>query len=103
MDNESKTIVRAPLVCTRGVIVFPNQEVIIDVGRERSMRAVEDARQQFDRRVVLVSQKDLTIEDPEVSDLYSVGSLCEIHPPSGWLSAREIQRPQPCSAAVSCR
>ena len=43
MDNESKTIVRAPLVCTRGVIVFPNQEVIIDVGRERSMRAVEDA------------------------------------------------------------
>ena len=78
MDNESKTIVRAPLVCTRGVIVFPNQEVIIDVGRERSMRAVEDARQQFDRRVVLVSQKDLTIEDPEVSDLYSVGSLCEI-------------------------
>ncbi len=37
------------------------------------MRAVEDARQQFDRRVVLVSQRDLTIEDPEVSDLYSVG------------------------------
>ena len=34
-ENDANPIVRLPLVCTRGVIVFPNQEVIIDVGREQ--------------------------------------------------------------------
>lgn len=74
MENYRK----APLVCTRGVIVFPNQEIIIDVGREKSIRAVEDARQQFEGQVVLVSQRDLTLEDPKMEDLYTVGTLCEI-------------------------
>ena len=69
---------KAPLVCTRGVIVFPNQEIIIDVGREKSIRAVENGRQQENRQVVLVSQKDLTLEDPKMEDLYTVGTLCEV-------------------------
>ena len=78
MENPMENYQSAPLVCTRGVIVFPNQEIIIDVGREKSIRAVEDGRQLFERRVVLVSQRDLTIEDPGMSDLYGVGTLCEI-------------------------
>ncbi|MFR9254734.1 MAG: hypothetical protein ACLVJ6_03960 [Merdibacter sp.] len=61
MENPMENYQSAPLVCTRGVIVFPNQEIIIDVGREKSIRAVEDGRQLFERRVVLVSQRDLTI------------------------------------------
>ena len=78
MENPMENYQSAPLVCTRGVIVFPNQEIIIDVGREKSIRAVEDGRQLFERMVVLVSQRDLTIEDPGMSDLYGVGTLCEI-------------------------
>lgn len=78
MENPMENYVNAPIVCTRGVIVFPNQEIIIDVGREKSIRAVEDARQLFDGKVVLVSQRDLTIEDPKMEDLYQVGTLCEI-------------------------
>ena len=78
MENAMNNFVKAPLVCTRGVIVFPNQEIIIDVGREKSIRAVENGRQQENRQVVLVSQKDLTLEDPKMEDLYTVGTLCEV-------------------------
>lgn len=78
MENAMNIFVKAPLVCTRGVIVFPNQEIIIDVGREKSIRAVENGRQQENRQVVLVSQKDLTLEDPKMEDLYTVGTLCEV-------------------------
>lgn len=78
MENAMNNFVKAPLVCTRGVIVFPNQEIIIDVGREKSIRAVENGRQLENRQVVLVSQKDLTLEDPKMEDLYTVGTLCEV-------------------------
>lgn len=78
MENAMNNFVKAPLVCTRGVIVFPNQEIIIDVGREKSIRAVENGRQQENRQVILVSQKDLTLEDPKMEDLYTVGTLCEV-------------------------
>lgn len=78
MENAMNNFVKASLVCTRGVIVFPNQEIIIDVGREKSIRAVENGRQQENRQVVLVSQKDLTLEDPKMEDLYTVGTLCEV-------------------------
>ena len=71
-------IVRYPLVCTRGVIVFPNQEIVIDVGRAKSCHAVEVAQEQYQGQVVLAAQRDLTVEDPDVNDLYSFGTLCQI-------------------------
>ena len=46
-ENDANPIVQLPLVCTRGVVVFPNQEVIIDVGREKSTRAVEEAQEKI--------------------------------------------------------
>lgn len=76
--EKNNLIVRLPLVCTRGVIVFPKQEVIIDVGREKSIRAVEEAQSQNDGFVCLVAQKDLTIEDPNADDIYGFGSYCQI-------------------------
>lgn len=71
-------IVRYPLVCTRGVIVFPSQEIVIDVGRAKSCHAVEAAQEQYQGQVVLAAQRDLTVEDPDVNDLYSFGTLCQI-------------------------
>ncbi|MDE6475700.1 MAG: endopeptidase La [Erysipelotrichaceae bacterium] len=67
-----------PLVCTRGVVVFPEQEVIIDVGREKSKLAIEEAQNKFDSYVCLVAQKDPSLEEPQVSDLYRVGTICKI-------------------------
>lgn len=78
MDNNTNKQIRVPLVCTRGVIVFPEQEVIIDVGRTKSVHAVEDAQNEFDSHVVLVAQKDLSVENPSIADLYEFGTLCTI-------------------------
>lgn len=77
-ENDANPVVQLPLVCTRGVVVFPNQEVIIDVGREKSTRAVEEAQENYQSQVVLVAQRDLTVENPDVNDVYSFGTLCQI-------------------------
>lgn len=77
-ENDANPIVQLPLVCTRGVVVFPNQEVIIDVGREKSTRAVEEAQGKYESQVVLVAQRDLALEEPDVNDVYSYGTLCQI-------------------------
>ena len=77
-ENDANPIVQLPLVCTRGVLVFPNQEVIIDVGREKSTRAVEEAQEKYESQVVLVAQRDLALEEPDVNDVYSYGTLCQI-------------------------
>ena len=77
-EKDANPIVQLPLVCTRGVIVFPDQDVIIDVGREKSTRAVDEAQEKFDSQEVLVAQRDLAVEAPEINDLYSFGTLCQI-------------------------
>lgn len=77
-ENDANPIVQLPLVCTRGVVVFPSQEVIIDVGREKSTRAVEEAQENYQSQVILVAQRDLALENPDVNDVYSFGTLCQI-------------------------
>ena len=77
-ENDANPIVQLPLVCPRGVVVFPNQEVIIDVGREKSTRAVEEAQEKYESQVILVAQRDLALEEPDVNDVYSYGTLCQI-------------------------
>lgn len=67
-----------PLICTKGVILFPDQEIVIDVGRKPSLQAVENARDNYEDKIVLFSQKEIQVEDPELDDIYHVGTLCEI-------------------------
>ena len=67
-----------PLVCTRGVILYPNQEIVIDVGRDTSVHAVENAQDNYDKKICLFSQIELEEENPEAKDIYSVGTLCEV-------------------------
>ena len=56
-----------PLICTRGVIVFPGQEIVIDVGREASLKAVENAQDNYESKVCLFSQKDMKVENPNIN------------------------------------
>ncbi len=67
-----------PLVCTRGVVIFPDQEIVIDVGRETSVQAVENAKENYENKIVLISQKDLKIDNPTIDDIYSFGTICEV-------------------------
>ncbi|ARD47082.1 endopeptidase La [Sporosarcina sp. P33] len=66
-----------PLLPLRGVIVYPTMLLHIDVGRERSIFAIEHALA-GDHKVFLATQKDLTLENPEKEDLHKIGTLANI-------------------------
>ncbi len=67
-----------PLICTRGVIIFPGQEIVIDVGREPSLKAVENAQDNYEEKICLFSQKEMQTDNPSMEDIYGIGTLCEI-------------------------
>ena len=66
-----------PSIAVRGKIVFPNVFTTIDVGRLKTLGAV-NAALKGDKKIFAVSQKDVKINDPSSSDLYTVGTVCRI-------------------------
>ncbi|MDP6031134.1 MAG: endopeptidase La [Alphaproteobacteria bacterium] len=58
----------------RDIVVFPHMIVPLFVGREKSVRALEDVMQE-DKQVLLVAQKNATQDDPETEDIYTVGTV----------------------------
>ncbi len=66
-----------PLLALRGVLIFPDMITPLEVGREVSIHALEEAMAK-DKKIVFVAQKDASIAEPEYEDLYSVGTLSEI-------------------------
>ena len=61
----------------RDAVVFPGTIFPLFVGRPRSLKAIEMAMLE-DRRVVVVAQNDMGVEDPGIDQLYKVGTLCNI-------------------------
>lgn len=66
-----------PLLPLRGVMLFPNMATNLDVGRERSIKAIEEAMSR-DQKIFLVSQKDPKDDDPEITGLFRTGTLANI-------------------------
>ncbi|WP_368668718.1 endopeptidase La [Sporosarcina sp. 6E9] len=66
-----------PLLPLRGVLVYPTMILHIDVGRVRSIAAIEYSIEQ-DSLIFLATQKDETVEDPTPEDLYDVGTLAYV-------------------------
>ncbi|MBR3302467.1 MAG: endopeptidase La, partial [Firmicutes bacterium] len=66
-----------PLIALRGLTVFPNLVVHFDLGREKSILALERAMI-MNQTVFLVSQKDAEIELPSASDIYNVGTVAKV-------------------------
>lgn len=69
---------RIPVICTRGIIVFPGQDVMIEVGRQKSVNAINTASDEYDGQVFIVCQNDIMVEQPVRENLYSVGTLSKI-------------------------
>lgn len=67
-----------PVICTRGMVAFPQNDLTLDVGRHKSLKAIEDAYDRYDGNLIFVTQKDPAVEDPSLEDLYEVGTLCKI-------------------------
>ena len=63
-----------PMLPLRDIIVFPGMVVPLFVGRERSIRALEEAMNR-DKRLFLVAQKDAKIQEPTERDIYTVGTI----------------------------
>ena len=71
------TILSYPLLCTRGAILFPLQDLSIEVGRYSSINSVNYCLTNKSD-IVIVSQVDLTLDNPTPDDLYTVGTICKI-------------------------
>ena len=68
---------RLPLLPLRGMIVFPFMIIHLDVGRDRSVAALEEAMVR-DRQILLVAQKNAETDEPGEQDLYGVGTIAEV-------------------------
>ena len=66
-----------PLLPLRGMLVFPGMIINLDVGRERSIHAVE-AAMTSDKQILLVSQKEAVTMEPGQKDLFKYGVIAEI-------------------------
>lgn len=70
-------IVRLPAIALRGLVVFPSNVIHFEVGRTKSIAAIEWAMTNGNS-VFLVTQKDVEVDTPEIDDLYSYGVVAEV-------------------------
>ena len=77
MPRKKKNMLRLPLIPLRGLMVFPHMVLHFDVGRARSVAALEQAMME-DQQVFLVAQQDGDVEEPSMDDLCRVGTVASI-------------------------
>jgi ATP-dependent Lon protease len=78
MFNREKTEVkRVPMMPVREMVIFPEMMHPFIVGREASVRALEDALA-GDKKIFLVTQHDASVDDPKPEEIYQVGTLANI-------------------------
>ena len=63
-----------PVLPLRDIVVFPHMIVPLFVGREKSVRALEDVMMD-DKQILLVTQKNAAQDDPAPSDIYTIGTV----------------------------
>ncbi len=68
---------KLPILALRGLAVFPGQTVHFDVGRAKSVQALEAAMKQ-EQKILLIPQKDMLIDDPKLVDLYPIGTVATV-------------------------
>ena len=72
-----RSVLHLPAIALRGLVVFPNNLLHFEVGREKSIAAVEWAVSN-NSDVFLVAQKEMKVEDPKAADLYTYGVVAEV-------------------------
>lgn len=73
-----QTVLNLPVVCTRGMIVFPENKLTLDVGRPMSLKALELSSNEHDNNIVFVSQVNPLTDNPSFDDVYHIGTICKI-------------------------
>lgn len=76
MTKEEKIRVM-PTVALRGLVIFPDMFIHFDVGREKSINALKKAMD-TDQEIFLVTQKDISVDDPDYNELYEIGVVASV-------------------------
>lgn len=76
--EEESRFMELPMLPLRGMLVFPYMLVHLDVGRERSIAAIEEAMSEDEPLLFLTMQKDPQIDEPELKDVYYTGTVAQI-------------------------
>jgi len=75
-NPENKTTL--PLLPLRGLLVYPSMVLHLDVGREKSVKALDMAMMQEDSTIFLSTQEDVQIEEPTSQDIYKIGTVSKV-------------------------
>ena len=73
-EYENKVV---PLLPLRGLLVYPTMVLHLDVGRDKSVEALENAMVD-DHLIFLTTQKDISLDEPAEADLYRMGTLTKV-------------------------
>ncbi len=76
-ENRNNEFSDIPVVPLRGLVVFPEMVLHFDVGRKKSVSAIKTTMREGSR-VFLVCQRDPSVDDPGIDDLYEIGVICNI-------------------------
>ena len=71
-------VVSLPLIALRGMVAFPNIQLNIEIVRPLSLKAFTAAATVHDAKVILLTQRDISLDNPTEKDFYNVGVLAEI-------------------------
>ena len=74
----NKKYMSLPLLPLRDVVIYPNMVVPLFVGRELSIKSLDDAMNNHEKNIVLVTQKSAQVDDPNFNDLYKIGTVANI-------------------------
>ncbi|MBO5891416.1 MAG: endopeptidase La [Oscillospiraceae bacterium] len=66
-----------PILALRGLVIFPEQTVHFEVGRKKSILALEEAMK-GDQTLLLIPQKDIAEDDPELEGLHAMGTVAKV-------------------------
>ena len=75
--NETMISGKLPILALRGLAVFPDQTVHFDVGRSKSVKAL-DACMKADQNILLIPQRNLMDADPDMAGLYTIGTVAKV-------------------------
>lgn len=67
-----------PVLSLRNTVLFPGVVIPITVGRDKSIKLIKEAYNNGNKTIAVASQKDVAIEDPEIGDLYNIGTTALI-------------------------
>ena len=75
---ENPSSLTLPLLITKGMILFPKNQKLIDAGRDFSINAIKISKEKSDSLILIVSQKEGEVENPKADDVFPIGVLARV-------------------------